>query len=114
MCRRCGEPDKRPSAKRRRQLTRRLLEIHGNGVVCPCFWCGDLLGAVAGYLAVPATRSRIRVHKLERDRLTPGGTYALYNLVPSCGPCNRIRDYETRVIPDGCEFGPGLPVEPAL
>lgn len=92
-CRRCGGPDKRPGSKRRAALRRRLAEIHGNGVVCPCLWCGVLVGPahVVGYLAVPAARKRLPVTLMELDRLSPGGSYGLYNLVPSCGPCNRAR-----------------------
>lgn len=110
MCRRCGEPDKRGSAAVRRRRTQRLLDLHGNGTICPCTWCGALLGATPGYLAVPAARRRIPILKLERDRLIPGGSYALWNLVPACGPCNNARAYEAAeagrvAFPDGCQYG---------
>lgn len=113
MCRRCGAPDRRPGAARRRVITRRLLEKHGNGVVCPCTWCGALLGAQPGYLAIPAVRRRIPILKLERDRLMPGGPYSLWNLVPSCGPCNKNRAYDAAragrlEFPDGCHYGTPL------
>lgn len=114
MCRRCGEPDRRPGAARRRQLTKRLLEIHGNGVICPCWLCDGLLGAQPGYLTVTDPDGKVRrlkIQKLERDRLEPGGPYSLWNLMPACGPCNRARTYDTREIPDGCDYGPGLPRE---
>ena len=91
QCRRCGGPDRRPGSKRRRQLRLRLAQIHGNGVICPCLWCGDLVWAEAWQGYVSAGRRRIPVYPMELDRLMPGGSYGLYNLVPACGGCNRAR-----------------------
>lgn len=109
MCRRCGEPDRRPSARRRRELTARLLQLHGNGVIAPCFWqldgCEGLVAAVAGPMVIAG--QRLQLGKLERDRLEPGGTYGLYNLVPACGPCNRQRSWQRGLMPDGCDYGRG-------
>lgn len=109
MCRRCGEPDRRPGAARRRQLTARLLELHGNGVIAPCAWqlvgCEVLVAAQPGVLVVGG--QVIRLGKLERDRIIPGGSYGLYNLLPACGPCNRQRSWMDGNMPDGCDYGTG-------
>lgn len=106
MCRRCGEPDRRGNAEQRRRRRDRLLDQYGNGVVCPCIYCGVLLAHERGYLAVAGRR--LRIDRLEQDRLMPGGPYALWNLVPACGPCNRARTYAEQHIPDGCEYGSGI------
>lgn len=110
MCRKCGEPDRRGSSKVRRHRRKRLLEgaggsYGGNGVITVCAWCHCLLGEHAGYLAVGGRRLPIR--RLEQDRIMPGGPYALYNLVPACGPCNKGRAYDEQVFDEGCWFGSG-------
>lgn len=109
MCRRCGEPDKRGSAAQRRRRAQSLLDEFGNGVVCPCVWCGELVGVVAGWLRVAGYV--LPVGKLEQDRLDPLGSYFRRNVVPACGPCNRARHYgdERLIQPEGCEYGPGIP-----
>lgn len=112
MCRRCGEPDRRPGSKDRARLSRRLLELFGNGVVARCVHCDGLVGLAVGYLAVPAARVRIPIARMERDRIIPKGPYSLWNLQPSCGPCNRARTYDEVEVPDGCDYGPtGAPGE---
>lgn len=90
MCRRCGEPDRRPNAADRRAQKRWLLTTFGNGdgSTCPCFWCQTPLSFAT----------------VQRDRIVPGGPYRRENLVPSCGPCNIARTGAH--IPDGCEYGP--------
>lgn len=111
MCRKCGEPDLRGSSSRRRQRRKRLLEgagawtFGGNGTVTACVWCSVLLADHAGYLAVGGVRLPVR--KLEQDRVMVGGPYSLWNLVASCGPCNRSRTYLEQEIPEGCAFGVG-------
>lgn len=92
MCRKCGEPDRRGGAPARRASKLNLLKRDGDGTTCPCYWCGT-----------PLTFAT-----LERDRLQVGGPYALWNLVPACGPCNRARTYEEQLVPDGCYFGAGV------
>jgi hypothetical protein len=103
MCRRCGEPDRRGFARDRRARKQRLLDKFGNGVECPCTWCGTTLTWAT----------------LQQDRIVPGGPYRRDNLAPSCGPCNIARRLFD--IPDGCEYGPvgnetateiGLPASP--
>lgn len=88
MCRRCGEPDRRGKARERRARKRWLLKEFGDGVTCPCTWCGKTLTFTT----------------LQQDRLVPGGPYRRDNLVPACGPCNIGRNAEH--IPEGCEYGP--------
>ena len=110
MCRRCGAPDRRPGSRDRARLTRRLAEIHGNGVICPCTWCANLVAATPGRLHIPAgphgPGRYLPILKLERDRLMPGGPYSLWNLVPSCPPCNKARSYGGQLaFPDGCLHG---------
>lgn len=105
MCRRCGETDKRGSAAQRRKRTQALLDEFGNGIVCPCVWCGDLVGAIAGQLRVDG--HLLPVGKLEQDRLDPDGSYFAGNVVPACGPCNRSRPTQTdRPLDPACQFGP--------
>lgn len=110
MCRKCGENDKRGSARDRRNRRTRLLEGKGaasnggNGVITTCVWCDVLLGERVGYLSVDGRR--LKIERLEQDRLTPGGPYALWNLVAACESCNKARTYERRNIPEGCEYGP--------
>lgn len=87
MCRRCGEPDKRGSSRDRRRSKLALLAEFGDGVTCPCAWCGAVLTALT----------------LQRDRLDPRGTYRRENIVPSCGPCNRARAREPMT--PACQYG---------
>lgn len=109
MCRRCGEPDRRGNARTRKRRTERLLEIHGNGEICPCYWCGDLVGRRPGRLHIrggPGERGvYLRVQQCERDRLKRGDTYAMWNLVPACPPCNKGREIMDNVVPIGCNIG---------
>jgi hypothetical protein len=88
MCRRCGEPDRRGSARARRARKLWLLATFGDGTECPCFWCGTSLS----------------LFTLQQDRLVPGGPYRRENLVPACGRCNIARNGAS--IPDGCHYGP--------
>ena len=106
MCRRCGEPDRRGSAEDRRRRRSRMLSEYGNGVVCPCWWCGTLLGVRRGYLTTPA--GRLAIHRLEQDRLIPGGSYAYDNVVPACRSCNHARAVDQQQWADGCDFGGAL------
>lgn len=88
MCRRCGEPDRRGSARNRRARKQWLLTKFGDGAQCPCTWCGVTL----------------TVFTLQQDRLVPGGPYRRDNLVPACARCNIARNGES--IPEGCDYGP--------
>ena len=88
MCRRCGERDRRGFASTRRARKQWLLDNFGNGVECPCTWCGTTLTWAT----------------LQQDRIVPGGPYRRDNLVPACGKCNIARNLFN--IPDGCEYGP--------
>jgi hypothetical protein len=88
MCRRCGEPDRRGSARNRRARKQWLLTKFGDGVECPCTWCGVTL----------------TVFTLQQDRLVPGGPYRRDNLVPACARCNIARN--GHAIPEGCDYGP--------
>lgn len=88
MCRRCGEPDRRGSAARRRARKRWLLDTFGDGTTCPCTWCGTAL----------------TWDTLQQDRLVPGGPYRRNNLVPACAGCNIARNGDA--IPEGCDYGP--------
>jgi hypothetical protein len=88
MCRRCGEPDRRGSARARRARKQWLLAAFGDGVECPCFWCGTALNLLT----------------LQQDRLVPGGPYRRENLVPACSGCNIARNGAS--IPEGCRYGP--------
>ena len=83
MCRRCGEPDRRGRARDRRARKLWLLDKFGNGVECPCTWCGTTLTFAT----------------LQQDRIVPGGPYRRDNLVPACGNCNIARTGDR--IPDG-------------
>ena len=107
MCRKCGAPDRRPGSKRRAVISRRLAEVHGNGVICPCTWCGTLVSP-AGPGRLHVGGRYLPIAKLERDRLIPGGPYSLWNLVPSCPPCNKGRTYTDQLVPEGCAFGSGV------
>jgi hypothetical protein len=88
MCRRCGDPDRRGSARARRARKQWLLAAFGDGVECPCFWCGTALNLLT----------------LQQDRLVPGGPYRRENLVPACSGCNIARNGAS--IPEGCRYGP--------
>jgi hypothetical protein len=88
MCRRCGEPDRRGSSRDRRARKQWLLTRFGDGINCPCFWCGRPLS----------------LFTLQQDRLVAGGPYRRDNLVPACAGCNIARNGDG--IPDGCLYGP--------
>jgi hypothetical protein len=75
-----GGADKRGSAADRRRRTAKLLARHGDGFRCPCSWCGIPVGG--------------QCDPLEQDRIEPGGPYRMDNLIPACGPCNRLRSDE--------------------
>lgn len=64
-----------------------MLRKFGDGITCPCSWCGKPLG----YLDVTS------------DRLEPGGSYRHENVVPSCAGCQVAR--QRKPIPDGCQYG---------
>lgn len=87
MCRRCGEKDRRGSNRDRRARKLWMLAHWGDATTAPCFHCG----------------SSLTYWSIESDRKIPGGPYARWNIVPSCGPCNRSRDYPE--IADDCEYG---------
>lgn len=89
MCRRCGEPDKRGNSLDRLRRKRRFLREFGDGITCPCAWCGVTL----------------TIFTVEADRLDPRGTYRWDNVVPACGPCNRARLRWPGPPAEGCEYG---------
>jgi 5-methylcytosine-specific restriction endonuclease McrA len=70
-----GKPDRRGKAKDRQIRKQKLLWRFGDGTTCPCVHCGEALTA----------------ETLEQDRIIPGGSYAMHNIQPSCGPCNKAR-----------------------
>lgn len=86
MCRKCGEPDRRGSARNRRARKRWMLKTFGDGITCTCWLCGVELT----YLTVTA------------DRIVPGGPYRRSNIAPACMGCNIARSNA----PEGCAFGP--------
>lgn len=89
-----------------------MLAEHGNGVICPCAWCGTLLAARAGYLTIG--RRRLPIQRLEQDRIIPGGPYAYWNVLPACRACNHARAVEEQQWRDGCDYGgPRRPLEVA-
>lgn len=115
MCRRCGEPDRRGSNRDRKRRRSQLLEggggitTGGNGVLTACVWCNCLVGDVSDALPLTlpdGTDVLLPVELMEQDRIQMGGPYALWNLVASCGPCNRARLYEELEIAEGCLYGP--------
>lgn len=66
--------------KRRRD---KILKEFGDGVRCPCIYCGILLSGNGD---------------LEQDKMyttSEGGRYRMSNLVPSCSPCNKRRSDKT-------------------
>jgi hypothetical protein len=70
--------DKRGNSRNRRVRKLRMLsdpKFSGNGVTVPCVHCGK-----------PQDYDSV-----EADRIIPGGSYAYYNVQPSCGPCNKQR-----------------------
>lgn len=69
------EKDKRGNVYDRADRKVWLLRTFGDGETCPCTHCGCALDT----------------HTLEADRIVPGGTYARYNVQPSCSDCNRTR-----------------------
>lgn len=100
MCRRCGEPDRRPNAAGRRRLRQRLLDAYGDGEKVECSWqFEDCTG--------PLT-----IATMELDRITTGqdgGTYRFDNIVPACGPCNRARAFRDPDKPEDCSAGMDWP-----
>jgi hypothetical protein len=67
--------DKRGSSYDRRARKEFLLAKHGDGVTCPCKWCGKTL----------------TFETVTADRIKPGlrgGGYTRRNIVPACMACN--------------------------
>lgn len=70
--------DKRGNSRNRRVRKLRMLSDprwDGDGISVPCVHCGK----------------RQTYDSVEADRIIPGGSYAYYNVQPSCGPCNKQR-----------------------
>lgn len=67
--------DKRGSAASRRARKAYLLAHFGNGVTCPCVWCGTAL----------------TFDTVESDRIDAGGSYRRENVIPACRGCNLDR-----------------------
>jgi hypothetical protein len=65
-----GEKRGNSYARRARKLW--MLATWGNGVICPCVHCGDL----------------VDFDTVEADRIIPGGSYRRENIEPACKPCN--------------------------
>jgi hypothetical protein len=64
----------------RRKRREKLLAEFGDGKVCPCVYCGEVIGD--------------HTDTLEQDKIqttAEGGRYRLNNLVPACKPCNNRR-----------------------
>ena len=68
--------DLRGSSGSRSDRTQKLLAEFGDGVTCPCVWCGCPLTA--------ATLSQDKIYTLHE-----GGRYTMDNLLPSCLQCNQ-------------------------
>lgn len=67
----------RGSSRDRRRRRQWLLDTFGNGVTCPCHFCGELVDD-----------STITV-----DRIVPGadgGRYTRDNIRPACSGCNTL------------------------
>lgn len=64
--------DKRGSSADRRRRKTWMLFIFGDGTKADCTHCGAGLDFTT----------------IEQDRIIPGGSYARYNIQPSCRPCN--------------------------
>lgn len=75
--------DQRGKARDRRIRKTKLLAIFGDGTTCPCVHCGR----------------KLDFQTIEQDRITPGGSYRLLNVQPSCGPCNKIRSNDVAWVP---------------
>lgn len=67
--------DKRGNSTSRKVRKAKLLVRHGNGITCPCSWCGVEIDSTS----------------LQQDRIVPGGSYSMPNLIPACADCNRER-----------------------
>jgi hypothetical protein len=77
MCKRNGG-DSRGSAAARRIRKSLLLSdprYGGDGITVNCVHCATILTYAT----------------LQQDRIIPGGSYVMANLLPSCGPCNKLR-----------------------
>lgn len=68
--------DGRGSALDGRKRANWLLLAFGSGTTAPCHWC-----------QYPLTWRTVTA-----DRLESGGSYARWNIVPSCMECNQLRD----------------------
>ena len=68
--------DLRGSNKNRRARKHFLLTTFGDGVTCPCRWCGERLD----YKTLTADRYPLCGHA--------GGRYTRDNVVPACANCN--------------------------
>lgn len=66
----------------RRNRTNRLLAEFGDGVTCPCVYCGTELTA--------ATLTQDKIYTGDQ-----GGRYTYANLLPSCITCNQRRSDAT-------------------
>lgn len=92
MARAGGE--KRGNSKNRRARKLWMLAKWGDGETCPCVHCGKSLS----------------FKTVESDRIIPGGSYARWNVQPSCRRCNLARldnpkwAYSVRF--DEAEYGP--------
>lgn len=67
--------DKRGSAASRRARKHWMLATRGDGITCPCVWCGESL----------------TFETVEADRITAGGSYRRENVQPACRGCNLER-----------------------
>ena len=70
--------DLRGNSRDRAVRTQKLLVEFGDGVTCPCVYCGTVLDAAT----------------LTQDKIVPGtdgGRYVMANLLPACITCNRRR-----------------------
>lgn len=62
----------------RKVRTAKLLAEFGNGITCPCVYCGAALTA--------STLTQDKIYTAAE-----GGRYVIANLLPACGECNRRR-----------------------
>ncbi|MFD8740829.1 HNH endonuclease, partial [Streptomyces sp. NPDC059618] len=91
-----NSPDRKPSAKRRRLLKRRLAARDG----AQCFYCREPFG--------PGLEGATVDHLIPRSLLH---TWAQAALVLACYPCNEAKGTElpqTLLRPAAGQFGPGL------